>query len=176
MCFATNSIVMAGVTVHIIPLMMERGFSMVVIISTIALIGPMQVMGRVVVTIFETWLSFRRAGLVSCVLLLCSFALLFFALPSNYLNYFFPIFYGSSLGIITIVRALAVPELIGSEAYGALNGLLGLVSSFALALTPVLISWVWLLTESYTAPLWLFLIMAFLSLIGFVLAIKKARK
>ena len=61
------------------------------------------------------------------------FVLLGYAQPENSLNFIFPIFYGASLGIITIVRALAVPQLIGPEAYGALNGLLGLASAMALA-------------------------------------------
>ncbi len=172
-CFTTNSLVMAGVTVHIIPLMLERGFAMAVIVATIAMIGPMQVAGRVVVTVFENWLDFRKAGLMSGVFLLIGFGLLFLAQPNNYLNYLFPIFYGSSLGIITIVRALAVPELIGPEAYGALNGLLGLASSLALAIAPVLISWVWLLSQSYTAPLFVFSAVGLVSLLSFIMAVRR---
>ncbi len=172
-CFTAHSFVMAGVTVHIIPLMLERGFAMVTIVATIAMIGPMQVAGRVVVTVFEKWLDFRRAGLISGIFLLFGFALLSMAQPDNNLNYLFPIFYGSSLGIITIVRALAVPELIGPEAYGALNGLLGLASSLALAVTPVLVSWVWLISQSYTAPLLLLSAVALCALLSFIMAVAK---
>ena len=172
-CFTANSLVMAGVTVHIIPLMLERGFAMTAIVATIAMIGPMQVSGRVVVTVFEKWLDFRKAGLMSGIFLLLGFALLSMAQPGNYLNYLFPIFYGGSLGIITIVRALAVPELIGSEAYGALNGLLGLASSLALAVTPVLISWVWLLGQSYTAPLIVLSAIGLASLLSFIVAVRR---
>jgi MFS family permease len=172
-CFTANSFVMAGVTVHIIPLMLERGFAMVTIVATIAMIGPMQVAGRVVVSVFEKWLDFRKAGIISGIFLLLGFALLSMAQPDNNLNYLFPIFYGGSLGIITIVRALAVPELIGPEAYGALNGLLGLASSLALAATPVLISWVWLISQSYTAPLLLLSAIALGSLISFIIAVRR---
>ena len=172
-CFTAHSFVMAGVTVHIIPLMLERGFAMVTIVATIAMIGPMQVAGRVVVTVFEKWLDFRRAGLISGIFLLFGFALLSMAQPDNNLNYLFPIFYGSSLGIITIVRALAVPELIGPEAYGALNGLLGLASSLALAVTPVLVSWVWLISQSYTAPLLLLSAVALCALLSLIMAVAK---
>ena len=172
-CFTANSLVMAGVTVHIIPLMLERGFAMATIVATIAMIGPMQVAGRVVVTIFEKWLDFRKAGLVSGIFLLIGFALISQAQPDNKLNYLFPIFYGSSLGIITIVRALAVPELIGPKAYGALNGLLGLASSLALAVTPVVVSWVWLISQSYSAPLMLLSAVALVSLLSFVVAARR---
>ncbi|MBT7760214.1 MAG: MFS transporter, partial [Rhodospirillaceae bacterium] len=157
----------------IIPLMLERGFAMVTIVATIAMIGPMQVAGRVVVSVFEKWLDFRKAGIISGIFLLLGFALLSMAQPDNNLNYLFPIFYGGSLGIITIVRALAVPELIGPEAYGALNGLLGLASSLALAATPVLISWVWLISQSYTAPLLLLSAIALGSLISFIIAVRR---
>ncbi|MBT7978228.1 MAG: MFS transporter, partial [Rhodospirillaceae bacterium] len=77
------------------------------------------------------------------------------------------------LGIITIVRGIAVPELIGPEAYGALNGIIGLTSSLALAVTPVLLSWVWLIGASYTAPLILLSIISLISLLSFILAARR---
>ena len=172
-CMTANSFVMAGVTVHIIPLMLERGFAMATIVGTIAMIGPMQVAGRVVVTVFERWLDFRKAGLVSGIFLLIGFALLAQVQPDNYFNYLFPIFYGGSLGIITIVRGIAVPELIGPEAYGALNGIIGLASALALAAAPVLLSWVWLIGGSYTAPLILLFAVALLSLLSFLVAARR---
>jgi len=172
-CFVANSIVMAGVTVHIIPLMLERGFAMATIIATTAMIGPMQVAGRIFVTVFEKWTDFRVAGLISGGFLLVGFALLSLAQPGNNLNFVFPIFYGASLGIITIVRALAVPELIGPEAYGALNGLLGLVSALALAVTPVLISWIWLISQSYSAPLIVLSAVGLVSLLSFIMAVRQ---
>ena len=173
LCLTANSFVMAGVTVHIIPLMLERGFAMATIVGTIAMIGPMQVSGRVFVTVFEKWLDFRKAGLLSGIFLLIGFALLAQVRPDNYYNYLFPIFYGGSLGIITIVRGIAVPELIGPEAYGALNGIIGLTSSLALAVTPVLLSWVWLIGASYTAPLILLSIISLISLLSFILAARR---
>ncbi|MBT3534162.1 MAG: MFS transporter, partial [Rhodospirillaceae bacterium] len=138
-----------------------------------AMIGPMQVSGRIFVTIFEKWINFRAAGLISSVFLLIGFALLGFAQPDNYLNFIFPIFYGASLGIITIVRALAVPELIGPEAYGALNGLLGFASAMALAATPVLLSWIWLISASYTAPLIVLSSVGLICLLSFIMAARR---
>jgi len=172
-CFTANSFVMAGVTVHIIPLMLERGYAMATVIATTALIGPMQVSGRIFVTVFEKWIDFRMAGLISSIFLLIGFALLSFAQPDNNLNYIFPIFYGAALGIITIVRALAVPELIGPEAYGALNGLLGFASAMALAATPVLLSWIWLISGNYTAPLIALSVVGVICLGSFIMAVRR---
>jgi len=172
-CFTANSFVMAGVTVHIIPLMLERGFAMGTVIATTAMIGPCQVAGRIFVTVFERWINFRAAGLISSIFLLIGFAMLGFAQPDNNLNYIFPIFYGASLGIITIVRALAVPELIGPEAYGALNGLLGFASAMALAATPVLLSWVWRISDNYTAPLVVLSSVGVICLFSFIMAVRR---
>ena len=172
-CFTANSFVMAGVTVHIIPLMLERGFNMATVIATTAMIGPCQVSGRIFVTVFEKWIDFRMAGLISCIFLLIGFALLSFAQPDNSLNFIFPIFYGAALGIITIVRALAVPELIGPAAYGALNGLLGFASAMALAATPVLLSWIWLISGNYTAPLIALSSVGMICLFSFVMAVRR---
>ena len=85
-------------------------------------------------------------------------------------------FYGASQGIITIVRALAVPELIGPEAYGALNGLLGFASTMSLAATPVLISWIWLISDSYTAPLLTLSIIGVICLLSFIMAVRPSTK
>ena len=164
---------MAGVTVHIIPLMLERGFNMATVIATTAMIGPCQVSGRIFVTVFEKWIDFRMAGLISSIFLLIGFALLSFAQPDNSLNFIFPIFYGAALGIITIVRALAVPELIGPAAYGALNGLLGFASAMALAATPVLLSWIWLISGNYTAPLIALSSVGMICLFSFVMAVRR---
>ena len=149
---------------------------MTTIIITTAMIGPMQVAGRIFVTIFEKWVDFRMMGLISCGCVLTSFALLSFAYPNNNLNYIFPLFYGASQGIITIVRALAVPELIGPEAYGALNGLLGFASTMSLAATPVLISWIWLISDSYTAPLLTLSIIGVICLLSFIMAVRPSTK
>ena len=174
LCFTTNSLVMAGVTVHIIPLMLERGFDMTTIVATIAIIGPMQVAGRLVMTIFANWLDFRKSGLLSCIALLASFGALSAATPENHFHYLFPILYGVSLGINTIVRALAVPELIGPEAYGALNGVLGFASAMALAAAPLIVSWIWSINSDYTIPLLILSLTALLSVCSFVLAVKKS--
>ena len=148
-------------------------FPVSIVIATTAMIGPCQVSGRIFVTVFEKWIDFRMAGLISSIFLLIGFALLSFAQPDNSLNFIFPIFYGAALGIITIVRALAVPELIGPLAYGALNGLLGFASAMALAATPVLLSWIWLISGNYTAPLIALSSVGMICLFSFVMAVRR---
>lgn len=44
--------------------------------------------------------------------------------------------HGMANGVMTIVRGLAVPEMLTREAYGALNGVLALPGTVAKALAP----------------------------------------
>ena len=49
-------------------------------------------------------------------------------LPSRFASLaVFAVIYGAANGVMTIVRGLAVPELVAKQAYGELNGILALV-------------------------------------------------
>ena len=169
-CFAANSMLMSGITVHIIPLLGEYGFDLATIVTVTAMIGPMQVAGRLLITLANRWLSFRRIGIFALAAPLLALIILGAAKPGLALVFLFPILYGAANGIITIVRAMAVPELIGPEAYGSLNGILGLVGAVALACAPVVVSWTWKISQSYTAPLILLFVVGASALFAFLLA------
>ena len=61
--------------------------------------------------------------------------------------------YGVANGIMTIVRGMAVPEMLTREAYGALNGAIALPGTVAKALAPAAAAGIWQWSGSYDSVL-----------------------
>src|SRR3546814_17550506 len=61
--------------------------------------------------------------------------------------------YGAANGMLTIVRGLAVPEMVSREAYGAINGALVAPMNVMQAIAPLLAAWIWSATGGDDAVL-----------------------
>jgi len=61
----------------------------------------------------------------------------------------FAVLYGAANGILTIVRGIAVPEMLTREAYGAINSVLAVPAAIAKAIAPPGIALLWAAAGSY---------------------------
>lgn len=120
----------------------------------IATIGPAQVLGRILISVFAKNISIRHIGSFVTAVFPIVFIVLGFQLSNIWLITAACITYGVCNGIFTIVRGLVVPEMISQQAYGALNGLLSLPSTLARALAPVAAALIWSSSLSYQGVLW----------------------
>lgn len=161
-----------ALTFHIIPLLDERGVAMTTALAVIAIIGPMQVAGRIAVMLAKGEATMRRIGpwvaatlpLAIAILALLPAAFVWLAL--------FAAIYGAGNGITTILRGIAVPELIGRQAYGAINGALIGPANFAKAAAPISFAaaWAW---GGQTSALWILFAVACVGVMGCLLAVKR---
>jgi len=127
----------AALTYHLYPLLLERGFGETIVVTAIALIGPAQVAGRVLVWWLVRDRSIRGIGMATTAALPLS-VLALIALPSSFVSLaVFAVVYGAANGVMTIVRGMAVPEMVTKEAYGRLNGILAAPGAVARAVAPV---------------------------------------
>lgn len=135
--FTAYTISFSAFTFHLYPLLLDGGFDSASVVAVIAVIGPAQVAGRVAIWLFAPRLSVRRIG--SIVMLVFPISLLGIEVlsPDFLLVAASAAFYGAANGIITIVRGMAVPEMLTREGYGAVNGLLSAPATIARALGPV---------------------------------------
>lgn len=148
--FAVYYGVFSGITYHLYPLLLERGVDALDVVSIIALIGPAQVAGRIVLWAFAARRSIRLIGAVTVVVFPVAFLLL--AMPAGYTTLVvFALTYGAANGVMTIVRGLTVPEMLTREAYGAVNGLLAAPSIVAKAMAPVLAAMLYAAAGGYHA-------------------------
>jgi MFS family permease len=174
LCFTCYYATFSALTFHFFPLFDERGIALSLAVGVIAVIGPAQVAGRVLLLIFGRRLSAKTTGRIIVLMFPVSVSLLI-AFPDSVVALFaFAIIYGCANGIMTIVRGTAVPDLLWREGYGAINGALTLPSNIAKALAPSLAALIWGAVGHYGPVLWVILAGALVSGAGFWFAAAKA--
>ncbi|MGN6488488.1 MAG: MFS transporter, partial [Devosia sp.] len=83
--------------------------------------------------------------------------------------------YGTGTGIMTIVRGIAIPEMISRESYGAISGVIGTGMVLARAVGPLAAAWIALETGGYTATLVAMLVVGVAIALCFWAAARAAR-
>nr|WP_210191593.1 MULTISPECIES: MFS transporter [Rhodomicrobium] len=154
-------------TFHFYPLLIERGLDATATVAVLTCIGPAQVAGRVLIWVFAPHASIRRIG--SMVVALFPLAVIAVAfLPPSFLPMAaVAVIYGAGNGIMTIVRGMAVPEMLSRHSYGAINGALTGPSLLAKALAPAGAAALWAVTQNYNGVILAIFAGALLTAIGF---------
>jgi len=89
-------------------------------------------------------------------------------LPTNIWIFIpFIILFGAATGIMTIVKGVAIPELLTREAYGAINGAMNIPIKLIKAASPAIAAFVWVMTTSYDSVLILLGLISLLAVICF---------
>lgn len=159
-----------ALTYHLYPLLIERGFDAADAVAGFAIIGPAQVAGRVLVWLAGRDRPIRQIGCAIVLLFPLAFALAAW-MPAEFIWLAaFAVLLGVANGIMTIVRGLAVPELLSREGYGTLNGAISLPATITRGASPLLAAYLWSLTGSYDLALNLGIIGTVVMAAGFWLA------
>jgi predicted MFS family arabinose efflux permease len=157
----------SGLSYHLYSVLLERGLDSTTVVTVIALIGPAQVAGRIVVWRFAERASVRHVGRAVVLAFPVAIALLL-VLPPGFMSLaVFAVVYGAANGVITIVRGIAIPEMLTRSAYGAINSVLAIPATIARAVSPLGIALLWAATGSYTSVLVATLIGSALVVAGF---------
>ncbi|MCH9675368.1 MAG: MFS transporter [Gammaproteobacteria bacterium] len=152
--FTVYYVVFGAMTFHLYPLLLERGFDTGSVVAAIACIGPAQVAGRIAVAALAKDRPIRVVGM-GAVLVLPIAIVLFNMIPVDFRALaIVAVLWGATNGIVTIVRGNAVPEMLTSNAYGAINGAITAPVTMAIALAPVCAAALWAQTGSYQAVIW----------------------
>lgn len=143
----------SSLTYHFYPLLLERGLDSSGVVMVLAVIGPAQVAGRVMIRAFAAEAPVRKLG--SAIVIVFPLAVIGFAYAPAQVAVIALIaaFYGAANGMITIVRGLAVPEMVTREAYGAVNGSLVAPMNIMQAIAPLAAAMIWQASGGYGAVL-----------------------
>jgi len=134
--FTGNSLVFSAMSIHLIGVLEGKGLSTAEAAWLGALIGPIQVLGRILEFTFLSRASASRVGILAMWLLPVSLGLL--GIGSGYaLLGLFALLYGMGNGVITIVRGAIPVELYGAAHYGAVNGAMATPVLLAKAAGPI---------------------------------------
>lgn len=164
-----------GLIFQLVPAWQALGVSTPDILTAIAIIGPMQVLGRLALVARGDQFSTLKVGRWAMAAVIAGVAILLF-LPARlpWLALFATLF-GVGNGVGTILRGTAIAELFGRERYAELNGALSAPAVLATA-APLAMAAVWSGTGEplmvFAAVLALFL----LGVLGLLMADRAQRR
>jgi MFS family permease len=168
--FAGYGLAFSAMSFHLIPLLAERKVEMGVVMAIIALIGPMQVVGRVLLMAGQKHVTTIQLGAGIYFAFPIAMAMLALGIHDVYGLILFAILYGVANGLLTILRGMAVPEFIGPEGYGVVTGALTMPTNIMRAAGPLAASFAWSSFGNYTPVLWGLAVIMLIAAAGFAAA------
>jgi MFS family permease len=172
LAFTANALVFSAMAVHMLAMLETKGLTLMEAALIGALVGPMQVLGRVIEMLFERRTSPSRVGLVAMGLLPVSLAVFFVGDGTLAIFVLFALLYGGGNGVMTIVRGTIPVELYGRAHYGAVNGAMAAPVLISKAFGPVAAAMVWVAVGGYDGVVLALAAIAASSLVFFVFAMR----
>lgn len=173
---AGAAFIASAVSAHLIGLMTTAGISAGDAVLIGALIGPMQVAGRVVEFSHGRRLPARTVGTIAFALLALACALLTQLHGLKAAAVAFAVLYGVSNGVMTIVRGTVPAELFGRNEFGALLGRLAQPQLIARAVAPVALTLAFPFDPTRVVTVYLVAGGALVALAAYQRAIRGARR
>ena len=121
---------------HIIPLLVERGVAQATAVTAASTIGPMQVVGRLLVFRFEGRVAMLTITFISVGGLIVSSTLLLAAGVSTVFVFAFAATQGAAWGLVSILRPTVIADALGRDDFGSIAGWLAVPYLAAYALAP----------------------------------------
>ncbi|WP_088894815.1 MFS transporter [Leptolyngbya ohadii] len=169
--FVVYAAVFSAFTFHLYPLLLERGLRSPQVVAVLAVIGPAQVMGRLLMWKLASNASIGRVGSFIVALFPLVFLGIAWLPPTLTVLTSIAVLYGAANGVMTIVRGVAIPEMLTRRSYGTINSAIIAPSLVAKALAPVGVAALWAKTGGYNAVLMALLLGALILAVGFWVAV-----
>ena len=170
---AAAAFIAAALSVHAIGMLTAAGLTAAEAVLAGALIGPMQVAGRVVEFATGRAVPARTVGTIAFALMTLSLVLLALAHGLSAAAFSFAVVYGASNGVMTIVRGTVPAELFGRRDFGALLGRLARPQLVARAVAPVTLALVFPFDPARTLTPWLLAGLAALAFVAYRMALRR---
>jgi MFS family permease len=151
--FVVGNFATAALTTHLIPYLVDLGYSAALAAAVIGWMGAMQLVGRIVFVPISARLGARvMVAAVFFAQALGIVQLPFLALIGTLIP--FIVLQGAANGMATLARASSLAEIFGSRNYGAISGAMAMGANGARAVGPVGASLLWVGLGSYPAVFW----------------------
>jgi MFS family permease len=172
LAFTANALVFSAMSVHMLAMLEVKGLSTVQAALIGAMVGPMQVLGRIVEIAFERRVSPSKVGLVAMGMLPLSLVIFLIGDGSLAIFALFALMYGAGNGVMTIVRGTIPVELYGRAHYGSVNGAMAAPVLISKALGPVAAAFAWGLFGGYNGVVAVLVTVGAFSLLFFLVAMR----
>ena len=143
LAFLAHYVVVSAIAAHLISLLLARGMSPAAAAGVGALIGPMQVAGRVVEFGASRWLTVGQVGRVAAIAMPMSLLALLWADTRVLWLTAFAVLFGAGNGAMTVIRGALPVEMYGRDHYGAIAGALATPGLLARAVGPIFAALLW---------------------------------
>lgn len=173
--FTGNALVFSATQVHLMSMLQAKQLSAASAALVGAMIGPMQVTGRVLELAFASRLSASTVGILAMAFLPIALWVLGLAGVQWPLLFAFAVIYGIGNGAMTIVRGAIPAELFGRDAYGAINGAMAAPVTVAKAAGPLVAALLVAGLGGYEGTLQVLIVIGALSTAVFVLSTRASR-
>ncbi len=170
-CFAFFAAATTAFKFHLYPLLLEKGLAATEVVGLLAILGPAQVTGRILLRMFAEKISIMHLGILTASVLPIVFAAIAFLPIQFWLLVPFAILFGAATGTMTIIKGIAIPELLTREAYGVINGAMNIPIKTIKALSPSIAVFIWLVAGGYQGLLEVLIVFGIFAVVCFVLAV-----
>lgn len=128
---------------HIRPIMAETGIGTASAVLIASMVGPMQVLGRVIVVSLGERVSTFGTAMGCFAGMIVGLIALLSAGMAPWLAFVFVVPYGAAWGIISIVRPVLTADFLGRAGYGVIAGMLAVPYMLGSAAGPFLAALLW---------------------------------
>ena len=128
---------------HLLPLLAERNIPVETAVLAASMMGPMQVLGRLVMIVAERYVSIVAVCAASFICLMIAAIALFGAVAFPVLIVLFVILQGSGNGVTSITRPVITAQYLGRSGFGAISGVQASAFMGAVAIAPTFAALIW---------------------------------
>lgn len=153
LAFALSSLTTTALTVHLIPLLLERGYAPAFAGAAMGAVGLMALPGRLIFTpLGSRW---PRAAVTASIFILQALGVAALMMGGGKVWVWACVaLFGAGFGAITPARAALLAEFYGPREYGRISGVLAMFLALARAAAPVGASVLYAVGGGYTPVLW----------------------
>ncbi len=141
--FGTIGLVQGSVLSHLLPILADRGIGATTAVLAASMIGPMQVLGRVVMVATERRVNTFGVAMACYLGMAVGCAALLLAGVAPWLVVVFVVLHGAGYGTASIVRPVLTAEVLGRRRFGVISGMLAIpfMGGFAIGPTAAALLW-----------------------------------
>ena len=169
--FTAYSGTASGLMFQLVPYLKANGVPIATILVTVALVGPSQVAGRLLLMLAGDRASTAAVGAFTTTLTPLAVLVLILAPPTTAMLALFAVMFGIANGVTTILRGVAPAEWLGRAHYGSVMGAIGAPMMVVAALAPLATAAIWSASGNARTMQWAVLAVAVTGATGFWTAI-----
>ncbi|MCY4313173.1 MAG: MFS transporter [Gammaproteobacteria bacterium] len=141
--FAFLAIVHGAALHHFLPLVKERSIPAGTAVFAVSLIGPMQVVGRLILSFLKDRITHHAISMSSFLIMGTSMLALLAISSAPELIFLFVVMFGGGYGLVSIIRPVIARDILGEANFGVNYGVITLIYMMGSAVSPFLGSLIW---------------------------------